>query len=99
MSAERAAGRPVNPVVVLACAVLLPGTGHLVLGLSQRALTFLFFMAILGWVSLRLAPADASFLARHGGAVLIYGFSVIDAYRISRFRFENWRHMRDASPT
>ena len=39
---------PPNPYLVLAAAILLPGCGHLLLGLQQRALTFLFFILLLG---------------------------------------------------
>jgi hypothetical protein len=83
--------RPPNPYLVLLSAVL-PGVGHFVLGLTQRALTFLFFMVILGWVTLRVAPPEASFIGRHAGGVFIYSLSILDAYKIARINFEKWRH-------
>lgn len=80
--------KPLNPYAVLAAAVIMPGAGHVLLGKTQRGLMFLFFTVILGWVSLRLTPETASFFTRHAGGILIYGFSVIDAYKTARIEWE-----------
>ncbi|MCA0433555.1 MAG: hypothetical protein LCH46_09835 [Proteobacteria bacterium] len=86
---------PTHPYKILAAALLVPGAGHVWLGLAQRGLMFLFFTAVLGWVSAKLMPADATFIGRHIGGVFIYGVSVIDAYRTARLRYELWRHKAD----
>ncbi|MBI2718747.1 MAG: hypothetical protein HY245_10150 [Rhizobiales bacterium] len=83
---------PRNPHLVLAAALLLPGSGHVLLGLPTRGLIFLFFMVVLGVASLNLMPADSNFIVRHIGGIFVYGLSVIDAYKIARIRFETWRH-------
>jgi hypothetical protein len=67
-------------------ASLVPGAGHVMLGMQQRGLTFIFFIVILGWVSLRLMPDTASFFARHVGGIFIYGISILDAYKIARIK-------------
>lgn len=84
------AKEPASPWLILLAALAIPGAGHLMLGQQQRALMFLFFMAVFGWVSLRLMPGDASFFSRHSGAILIYGFFALDAYRIARIRRAVW---------
>lgn len=84
--------RPPTPYGVLAAAILLPASGHVWLGLAQRGLTFLFFMAILGWLSAHFAAPGASFVGRHAGGFLVYALSILDAYRIARLRYEIWRH-------
>ena len=84
--------KPVNPYLVLVASLVFPGAGHVILGQAQRGLMFLFFTAILGWVSLRLMPESASFFARHAGGIFIYGISVLDAYKTARIRYESWRH-------
>lgn len=84
--------RPPNPYTVLAAALVLPGAGHVLQGKPQRGLIFLFFTIILGWVSLRLMPPEASFFTRHVGGIFIYGISVIDAYKSARVTWEVWRH-------
>ena len=89
--------KPVNPYAVLAAAVIMPGAGHVLLGKTQRGLMFLFFTVILGWVSLRLTPETASFFMRHAGGILIYGFSVIDAYKTARIEWELAKFSRGKS--
>ncbi len=84
--------KPVNPYAVLLASLVIPGAGHVILGLAQRGLMFLFFTAILGWVSLRLMPETASFFGRHVGGIFIYGIAALDAYRLARIRYETWRH-------
>lgn len=79
--------KPLNPGLVLLCAIF-PGAGHVALGIAQRGLTFLFFIVVLGWVSLHLMPENASFFARHVGGIFVYGISILDAYKIARIRFE-----------
>lgn len=91
--------RPVNPYTVLAAAIILPGAGHVLLGKTQRGLMFLFFTVVLGWVSLRLTPDTASFFARHAGGILIYGFSVIDAYKTARIEWELSKYPRHGNST
>jgi hypothetical protein len=65
---------------------LMPGAGHVLLGQAQRGLMFIFFMTILGWISLKLMPENASFIGRHIGGVFIWGMSIIDAYRLNQNR-------------
>ena len=67
-------------------AIVLPASGHVILGVPVRGLQFLFFMVILAWVTAKIAPPDASFIGRHAGGFLIYALSILDAYRIARIR-------------
>ncbi|MDX8459000.1 hypothetical protein [Mesorhizobium humile] len=83
---------PANPYLVLGAAIFLPASGHVMLGVPVRGLQFLFFMVILGWVTTKLAPADAGFIGRHAGGFLIYALSILDAYRIARIRHAIWVH-------
>lgn len=89
--------QPRNPYAVLAAAIVLPGSGHVLNGVPQRGLVFLFFIILLGWVSANLMPAHASFLGRYIGGVFVYGLSVIDAYRIARVNWEKWKFARSTS--
>ncbi|TJV92943.1 MAG: hypothetical protein E5X84_04715, partial [Mesorhizobium sp.] len=77
---------------VLGAAIVLPASGHVVLGVPVRGLRFLFFMVILAWVTAKIAPPDASFIGHHAGGVLIYALSILDAYRIARIRYAKWVH-------
>ena len=86
-----------NPYVVLAAALALPGSGHVMLGLPQRGLVFLFFIIVLGMATNHVMPEGSSFIAGNIGGIFIYGLSVIDAYKIARVRFEVARH-EDKNP-
>ncbi len=76
--------KTINPYLVLLAGLFLPGSGHVLLGKPQRGLIFLFFMIVLGWISLRVMPPSASFFTRHVGGILVYGISALDAYKIAR---------------
>lgn len=82
---------PRNPYVVLAFALLLPGTGQVLNGTPKRGLVFLFFMIVLGWASFHVMPPRASFFGHYIGGVFVYGLSVIDAYKAARVRLEKWK--------
>jgi len=88
---ERMNEKPHNPYIVLAASIV-PGAGHVMLGLAPRGLTFLFFTIILGWVSTHLMPDQASFIGRHIGGLFIYGLSILDAYKIARVNWEKWSY-------
>ncbi len=77
--------KPRQPYAVLAASVV-PGAGHVLLGLPQRGLMFLFFTIILGWVSTKIIPPEMSFFSRHAGGIFIYGMSILDAYRIAKVK-------------
>jgi hypothetical protein len=82
---------PHNPRGILALALIVPGAGHVRLGLAQRGLMFLFFTVVLAWASSHVMPETSSFIGRHIGGVFIYGMSVIDAYRIAKLRMVTWQ--------
>lgn len=83
---------PTSPYLVLGAAIVLPGSGHIILGVPVRGLQFLFFMVILAWVTAKIAPPDASFVGRHAGGFLIYALSILDAYKLARIRTAKWVH-------
>ena len=78
--------KTVNPYLVLIAGLVLPGSGHVILGKPQRGLIFLFFILILSWISYRIMPEQGSFLMRHAGGVLVWGLSALDAYKMARVR-------------
>lgn len=84
--------KPRSPYLILVAALLLPGSGHVLLGLAQRGLMFLFFMIVLGWAGANVMADTASFFVRHAGGIFLYGVSVIDAYKTARIRWETWKY-------
>ncbi len=90
---------PVNPYLVLGAAIVLPASGHVLLGLATRGLQFLFFMVILAWITTKFAPPDASFIGRHAGGFMIYALSVFDAYKIARIRAVTFEYAKRQAAT
>ena len=83
--------KPFNPYLVMLIAVVAPGSGHWAAGQIQRGMMFAWFMFILGWISWKLVPPEFGTFMRLSPALLIYGLSILDAYRIARFNWERYR--------
>lgn len=82
---------PLNPWLVLAISILLPGVGQVVNGTPMRGLTMLFFMGLLGLFTLFTTTPEHSFLGRFAGGLFVYAISIMDAYRWARYRYELFR--------
>jgi hypothetical protein len=82
-----AGGRLPHPWVVLVIATLLPGAGQVLNRMPGRALTMVFFMLTLGFVTYQLAPPDRSFVGRHAGGVFVYAVAIMDAYYYARYHW------------
>lgn len=72
-----------TPLLVLLTAAVLPGVGHVVLGRPYRGLMFVFYILLLGIVTVQIADPDRSFLGRYAGGVFVYAISLMDAYRLA----------------
>ena len=78
--------RPLNPHLVLALAILLPGAGHVAVGEPRRGLAFAFFVLLFGALTYATTTPDQSFIGRHAGGLFIWALSIPDAYRRARLR-------------
>lgn len=85
------AKRPMNPLLVLALAILLPGSGQVFNGEPWRGLIFLFFMFLLGGFTLITAAPDVSIIGKLAGGLFVYAISIFDAYKKAKIRYEVWR--------
>ncbi len=83
--------QPLNPRLVLALAIVLPGSGHVVIGQVQRGLCFVLFAILLMMVTYLTTTPDHSFIGRHAGGLFVWALSVTDAYRLARIRQEAFR--------
>jgi len=86
---------PLHPYLVMLIAILAPGSGHWAAGNVQRGMMFAWFMFILGWITWRITPEGLSMLGRFSGGLLIYAISIMDAYRIARFRWEAYHRPKE----
>ena len=82
---------PVHPYVILALAILFPGSGHVALGLPFRGLGFAFFTLLLALLAWQVTTPTHSFVGRSAAGLFVWAMSIPDAYRIARLRYELWR--------
>lgn len=82
--------RPLNPWIVLAVAVVLPGVGQVLNRQPVRGLTFLFFLVLLGGFTLKTAAPDVSLVGKFAGAIFVWAMAIFDAYKQARVRRALW---------
>jgi len=83
---------PLNPYLVLAVAVVLPGMGQVLNRQPLRGLTFLFFLLLLGGFTLKTAAPEVSLVGKFAGGIFVWAMAALDAYRFARIRHEVWSH-------
>jgi TM2 domain-containing membrane protein YozV len=67
--------------VAILCALVVPGSGHILLGRPMRGLVFLFWMIIFGWISFHLTSESISTVGRISGGIAIWALSVLEVSR------------------
>lgn len=86
------APRPVNPLLVLAAAIVLPASGQVINREPVRGLIFIFFILLLGGFTLQTAAPDVSIVGKLAGGIFVYAISIFDAYKRARIRHEVWSY-------
>lgn len=72
-----------TPLLVLGLAAVLPGVGHVAIGRPFRGLMFVFYILLLGIITVHIADPSRSFLGRYAGGIFVYAISIMDAYRLA----------------
>lgn len=83
---------PINPHLVLAAALVLPGSGQVLNREPVRGLIFVFFIILLGAYTLKTAAPEVSLVGKFAGGLFVWAMAIFDAYKRARIRFEIWRH-------
>ncbi|OHV85364.1 hypothetical protein [Mesorhizobium sp. ORS 3428] len=76
--------KPINPYLVLASAIILPGAGHVAVRETARGLAFAFFVILFSVISYKTTTPDQSFIGRHAIGLFVWALSIPDAYRRAR---------------
>lgn len=84
--------KPLNPHLVLAVALVLPGAGQVLNRQSVRGLIFVCFAILLGAFTLKTAAPDVSFVGKISGGLFVWAMAVLDAYKTARIRHAVWEH-------
>jgi len=80
-----------NPYLVLAIAVVLPGGGHVAAGYPERGLRFAFFTMLMVAFTWHFSTPEQSFVGRSAGGLFVWALSIPDAYKLARIRYEVWK--------
>ncbi len=83
---------PLNPYLVLAVAVVLPGVGQVLNRQPVRGLIFVFFIVLLGGFTLKTAAPDVSVVGKFAGGLFVWAMAIYDAYKTARIRRAVWQH-------
>lgn len=83
--------KPVQPLLILLLAIVLPGAGQVFNREPVRGLIFLFFTLLLGGFTLVTAKPEVSIVGKLAGGIFVYAISVFDAYKKARIRWEEWK--------
>lgn len=78
---------PLNPYLVLAIAVVLPGMGYVICGATRRGLTMQLFMISLGFITWHMTTPTRSLVGRLAGGLFVYALSLPEVYRLARLRY------------
>jgi urea transporter len=81
-----------NPHLVLAVALVLPGMGQVLNRQPVRGLVFVLFAILLGAFTLKTAAPDVSFIGKVSGGLFVWMMAVLDAYKTARIRRAVWDH-------
>ena len=82
---------PLNPILVLLIAILLPGMGQVINNTPVKGLVMIAFMVILGLITFNLAEAHISMVGKLAGGIFIYAISIMDAYYWAKYRWETFK--------
>lgn len=88
---------PLNPYLVLAVAIVLPGMGQVLNRQPVRGLVFVCFAILLGGFTLKTAAPEVSFVGKLAGGLFVWAMAVLDAYKVSRIRHAVWAHAHSNS--
>ena len=84
--------KPLNPHLVLALAIALPGMGQVANRQPLRGLILVFFVILLGAFTLKTAGPEISFVGKVAGGLFVWAMAVIDAYKTARIRQVVFEH-------
>lgn len=83
---------PLNPRLVLATALVLPGMGQVLNRQPVRGLIFVCFAVLLGGFTLKTAAPEVSFVGKVSGGLFVWAMAALDAYKTARIRRTVWEH-------
>lgn len=72
-----------KPWLAVAGAIVVPGSGHVLLGRPMRGLILLFWMLIFGYLTFQLSGEAVSPIGRFAGGIAVWALSVVEVWRLA----------------
>lgn len=71
-------------IVIVICAVIIPGSGHVMLKKPVRGLMLIFWMLALGFITYNLTDESTSIIGRYAGGIFVYMLSLLEVIRLQK---------------
>lgn len=78
--------KEINIWLIVVASIIVPGSGHVLLGKPVRGLLLLFWMFVFGYITFQLTTIEISFIGRLSGGFAVWTISVLEVYRLVRKR-------------
>jgi hypothetical protein len=72
--------------LVIAAAIIVPGSGHVLQGRPMRGLLLLFWMIIFGYITFHLTRENVTMIGRLSGGIAVWAISVVEVAHLSHRR-------------
>lgn len=72
--------------IPILAAIIVPGSGYVLLKRPMRGLVMVFWMFIFGYITFQLSTVNISAVGRYSGGIAVWAISVLEVYRITRKR-------------
>lgn len=76
--------KTIKRILTLISAMIIPGSGHVVLKKPVRGLMLVFWMLAMGFITYNITDESISFLGRYAGGFLVYILSILEVWKISK---------------
>lgn len=71
-------------LLIIISAMIIPGSGHVILKKSVRGLMLVFWMLAMGYITYNITDESISIIGRYAGGLLVYILSVLEVLKISK---------------
>ena len=79
-------GKRAKMSLAVISAIIIPGSGHVLLGKPKRGLFMLMWMYTLGYIVFQLTSPDIPLVVRLSGGFVVWVISILEVYRITKQR-------------
>jgi hypothetical protein len=72
----------ISKKVTIICAIIIPGSGHVLLGKPLRGLLMVLWMFFFGYITFHLTRTNISIIGRFSGGIAIWLLSILEVSKL-----------------